>query len=84
MGFMKPKAPAPTPVPTSPIPTAEPLTAQQQAVQKTVQEQEADATLKKKKQLKAGKSSLTVGLDSTSGVNVGTPEKQAGLSVGGA
>lgn len=73
MGFMKPKAPAPTPVPS-----VEPLSAQQ-----TVDEVGTDKTLKKKQQLRAGKSALTVGLKQTSGVNVGTPEKQSGLSVGG-
>lgn len=73
MGFMKPKAPAPTPVPT-----VEPL-----SVQQNVDEAETDKTLKKKQQLRAGKSALTVGLKQTSGVNVGVPDKQSGLSVGG-
>lgn len=76
MGFMKPKEPAPAPVPT--VPSVEPLT-----VQQNVDEAETDKTLKKKQQLRAGKSALTVGLKQTSGVNVGTPEKQSGLSVGG-
>lgn len=73
MGFVKPKAPAP-----APVPSVEPLT-----VQQNVDEAETDKTLKKKQQLRAGKSALTVGLKQTSGVNVGTPEKQSGLSVGG-
>lgn len=78
MGFLKAKEPAPTPVPTaSPAPAVV-------DTQKTVQEQQADETVKKKKQAKAGKSSLTVALDTTSsGVNTGTAEKQSGLAVGG-
>lgn len=75
MGFMKPKAPAPTPVPT-----AEPLT-----TQASVTEEEVDPTKKKKELQRTGKSSLTVALKKTdSGLNVGTTSGTgAGLSVGG-
>lgn len=76
MGFMKPKAPAPTPVPT-----AEPAVAQA-----VVDQAEADKTLKKKQQLRAGKSTLTVGLKPDAGLNTGstTTGSSSGLSVGGA
>lgn len=69
---MKPKAPAPTPVPTLDPAMSE------QAVTPT----ESDTELKKKRQIRAGKSGLTVGLGNTSGINVDTT-KQSGLSVGG-
>lgn len=79
MGFMKPKAPAPPPPPVAPVPTAEPLVTNQT----TVDQAEADVIAKKKKQLKAGKSSLTVGLSTSTNLNTGVSDKQSGLSVGG-
>lgn len=81
MGFIKPKAPEPAPAPVAPIPTAEPLVTSQT----TTDQAEADKVLKKKQQLRAGKSSLTVGLKTT-GVNLGGTDTNTstGLSVGGA
>lgn len=80
MGFMKPKAPAPAPVPSAPT-SIEPAVAQ--AV--TQDQAEADKVLKKKQQLRAGKSALTVGLKADSGINTGgTSTNSSGLAVGGA
>lgn len=75
MGFLKPKSPAPTPVPT-----AEPIGAQA-----SVTEEEVDPAKKKKELLKTGKSSLTVQLKKdNAGLNVGTDSSAgSGLSVGG-
>lgn len=84
MGFMKPKAkPVQTAKPVKPvveIPTAEPAIAQ-----KTVDEAEADKITKKKQQIRAGKSALTVGLKTSTGsVNTGgTSTGGSGLAVGG-
>lgn len=83
MGFLKSKSKSVTPakpVPI-PIPTAEPAVAQA-----NVDEAEADKITKKKQQIRAGKSALTVGLKTDTGaVNTGSADKGgSGLAVGGA
>ncbi len=71
MGFLKPKAPKP-----APVPTLDPAVTQQ-----TVQEDTEDAKSKNIRKTKEGKSSLTVPLKSTtSGLNTST-SKGSGLSV---
>lgn len=72
MGFLKPK----TTTTETPVPTIDPAVSQQ-----TVDEETESPESKKKKQLKEGKSSLTVALKKTTGgINAGT-KTGSGLSV---
>lgn len=80
MGFMKPKVPAPVATPV-PVPTAP---AEPASVQQTVTEGGTDKTLKKKQQLRTGKSKLTVGLKTNTSTNTGGSSTGSGLAVGGA
>lgn len=77
MGFMRQKKQEPVAPKPIPIPTAEPAVAQA-----SVDEAEADKITKKKQQIRAGKSALTVGLKPSTGA-VNTGETGTSSAVGG-